>query len=248
MPVVVQSFRPDPPPWLAGCLDSVRAWAEDAGLTYRFIDDALFDRLPSWVRAKTTDRPMVATDLARLLELREIVAAGETAVWLDADVCVIDGAALSAALDLRDGYLLGRETWVQPDRRGRPVVRRGVHNALAAFAPGNPFLDFYIEAATRILARHAGPAMVPQLIGPKFLTALDNMIGLPASAAVNMASPLVVADLAAGGGPALDAFHRAAPVPPAALNLCQSHAGRTVDGVSVTAATLMAAVERLRAG
>ena len=112
------------------------------------------------------------------------------------------GEEVTAALALPDGYLFGRELWVQPDPRGRLQVRGNVHNALAAFAPDNPFLAFYIDAAERILRRHQGPP-VPQIIGPKLLTALDNMLGLPGSWAVGMASPRVVADLAAGGGPAL---------------------------------------------
>jgi hypothetical protein len=247
-PVVVQSFHADPPGWIARCLASVREWAASSGFDYRFLGDELFARVPDWVRDKTRHRPMVASDLARLRVLEEIVGEGRAAVWLDADVAVHDPGGLTAALDLSEGFLFGRETWVQPDRRGRPTVRRSVHNALCAFAPGNAFLPFYIEAATRILARHTGHDLVPQIIGPKFLTAQHNMIGLPATAAVNMASPMVIADLAAGGGPAWRLFRRDAPRPPAALNLCQSYTGRTVDGVAVTANVLDAALERMMSG
>lgn len=243
--LVVQSTRPDPPAWLARCLESVRDWARECGFAHECLGDELFDPLPAWVRAKTADRPTTASDLARLLLLEDRLAAGWAAVvWLDADVLVVDPAGLGAALDLSAGYLLGRETWVQADDRGRPRARRGVHNAILAAAPGNPFLPFYREAATRILARHDGP-MVPQLVGPKLLTALDNMIGLPATWAVNMASPLVLRDLAAGGGPALDLLHRSSGAPPAALNLCQSYVGRESDGVAVSEDLLEAVVERL---
>lgn len=244
--LVVQSMRPDPPAWVARCLESVRAWASGAGFAYQRLGDELFDALPAWVREKTVDRPTTASDLARLRLLEARLAEGWAAVvWLDADVLVADQAGLSAALDLSAGYLLGREAWVQADARGRPKVRRGVHNAILAAAPGNPFLPFYREAATRILARHDGP-MVPQLVGPKLLTALDNMIGLPATGAVNMASPLVLRDLAAGGGPALDLLRRTSGDPPAALNLCQSYAGRESDGVRVSEGLLNAVIEQLR--
>lgn len=246
MSVVVQSFHAEPPAWVTRCLDSVRAWAEGAGHGYRFLGDELFDRMPGWARAKTAQRPMVASDLARLAVLHDIVQDGETAIWLDADVFVIDGTRLSAHLDLSAGYLLGREHWVQGPLKGGPRVRSSVHNALCAFRPDNPFLAFYRDAAERILARHDGELMVPQLLGPKFLTALDNMIGLPATSAVNMASPLVLADLAAGGGPALDALRAASPVAPAALNLCHSYAGGAADEVTVTPALMTAAIERLR--
>ena len=229
-------------------MESVRAWAAAAGHAYRFEGDTLFDRLPAWVRAKTEARPMVAADLARLLWLESVTSdEGQPAIWLDADVLVTDPAGLSAALDLADGYLLGRETWVQPDRRGRPRVRRGIHNALVAATPGTAFVPFYIEAATRVLARHDGP-MVPQLIGPKLLALWDNAFGLPATPAVNMASPLLLADLSLGGGPALDAFRAACdPCWPPAVNLCGSCRGRRVDGVSVDDALLAAAQARLRA-
>jgi hypothetical protein len=247
-PVVVQSFHADPPAWIERCLASVRHWAEASGFGYRFLGDELFARVPDWVREKTRHRPMVASDLARLRVLEEIVGEGRAAIWLDADVVVHDPARLTAALDLSEGFLFGRETWVQPDRRGRPSVRRSVHNALCAFAPGNAFLPFYIEAATRILARHTGHDLVPQIIGPKFLTAQHNMMGLPATAAVNMASPMVIADLAAGGGPAWRLFRDKASPPPAALNLCQSYTGRTVDGVAVTPHVLETALDRLVSG
>jgi len=228
-------------------MESVRAWAAGAGFAYRVEDDALFDRLPAWVRAKTKARAMVAADLARLLWLVAVTREeGRPAIWLDADVLVTDPAGLSAALDLSDGYLLGRESWVALDRRGRPRARPGVHNALVAAAPENPFVPFYIEAATRLLARHDGP-MVPQLIGPKLLALWDNAFGLPATPAVNMASPLLLADLSAGGGPALNTFQVACPRWPAAFNLCQSYCGRRADGVAVTEALLATAQARLQA-
>ena len=244
MSVVVQSFHADPPAWVTRCLDSVRAWTAAAGHAYRFVDDGLFNRVPEWARAKTAHRPMVASDLARLYLLGEILGEGETAIWLDADVFVADPDALTAHLDLSAGYLLGREHWVQPAVKNRPRVRRSVHNALCAFRPDNPFRAFYADAAERILARHDGKAMVPQLLGPKFLTALDNMMGLPATPAVNMASPLVLADLAAGGGPALADLHAASPIAPAALNLCQSYTGANADAVAVTPELMDAAIDR----
>jgi hypothetical protein len=86
---------------------------------------------------------------------------------------------------------------------------------------------------------------VPQLIGPKLLTALDNMIQLDATWAVGMASPLVVRDLAAGGGPALACLRAFAPAPPAALNLCASLAGGAADGVALSDPEMTRAVGTL---
>jgi hypothetical protein len=62
-----------------------------------------------------------------------------------------------------------------------------------------------------------------------------------------MASPLVLADLAAGGGSALDALRASRPVPPAALNLCQSYVHAHADGVTVTPELMTAAIDRLAA-
>lgn len=242
--VVVQSYHPNPPEWIARCLASAREWASTAGFAYRFVDDALFDRLPNRMREKTASRISTASDLARLYLIEDLHAEGwETAIWLDADVLVFDPKGLAAAVDVDDEYLLGREAWVSADGKGRAKARKGVHNALLAARAGNAFLPFYREAVERILDRHEGP-MVPQLVGPKLLTALDNMIGLPATWAVNMASPRVVAELAAAeNGPALTALLTWSGSAPAAFNLCHSYLGRNDDGVEVTEALLNRAIE-----
>ncbi|RDD63308.1 hypothetical protein [Ferruginivarius sediminum] len=245
--VVVQSFHANPPDWIGQCMESVRAWSQQAGFAYRFVGDELFDTLPDWVRAKTVGRPQVASDLARLNVLADLLDEGwESAVWLDADVLVFDPEGLSAALDLSDGYLLGREAWVQTDAKGRLRAPRGIHNALCAMRRGNPFLAFYRDAATRILARHNGP-MVPQLIGPKFLKSLDNMLGLPATWAVNMASPRLLSDIAGGRGPALRLFNARSGNSPSALNLCLSYTGREVDDIAVDTNLIDVAIDRLLA-
>jgi hypothetical protein len=119
-----------------------------------------------------------------------------------------------------------------------------MHGALFAASRGNPFLAFYRHAATRILARHDGP-MVPQLIGPKFLKSLDNMLGLPATWAVNMASPLVLADLAGGGGAAVRLLLEHSAHAPSALNLCLSYAGGESDDIRIDGPLLHAVIDNL---
>jgi len=245
--IVIQSHAPDPPAWLLACLDSVADWAAGAGFAHRIEGDGFLSRVPADLRGKAHGRTQVVADLARLDWIAELLAAGwARVIWLDADVLVFAPDRLSDALALPEaGYLFGREVWVQPDAKGRPRARRNLHNAVLAFAPGNPVLDFYRHAAARVLARHDGPP-VPQLIGPKLLTALDNMIKLDATWAVGMASPLVVRDLAAGRGPALSCLQAATPEPPAALNLCASLAGREADGVDLSDADLADAARALR--
>jgi hypothetical protein len=245
--IVIQSHAPDPPGWLRACLDSVAQWAAGAGVVHRVAGDDFLDRVPGGLRARAQGRTQVMADLARLDWIAELLGEGwGRVIWLDADVLVFAPDRLTYALALPDsGYLLGREVWVQPDAKGRPRARRNLHNAVLAFAPGNPVLDFYRHAARRVLARHDGPP-VPQLIGPKLLTALDNMIQLDATWAVGMASPLVVRDLARGGGPALTCLRKTAPTPPAALNLCASLAGRESHGLVLSDGDLADAAGALR--
>ncbi|MBK1696756.1 hypothetical protein [Rhodovibrio salinarum] len=241
--LVIQSHAPNPPAWLRACLGSVATWAATAGFAHRVDGDDFLARIPAELRARAHGRTQVVADLARLDWIAELLAAGwQRVIWLDADVIVFAPDRLTAALTLPDsGYLFGREVWIQPDARGHPRARRNLHNALLAFQPDNPVLDFYRHAARRVLARHDGPP-VPQLIGPKLLTALDNMIQLDGTWAVGMASPLVVRDLAAGGGPALACLHAATPTPPAAMNLCASYAGHTADDVTLAPNVLEAAI------
>lgn len=217
--LVIQSHRiPLPHPWLEACIASVRAWAAGAGLDHRFLDDALFDPLPPALLEKCVDRPMIAADLGRLYALAAALDEGyEAAVWCDADLFVFDPGALTLP---EASHAVGRELWVHP-HRGRPRVHRQVHNAMLLVRRGNPFLAFYLDAAQQIVARHQGP-MVPQLVGPKLLTALHNVVQFPVIEAAQVASPWLITDLLAGGGPYLDCFQRACVVPPAAINLCAS--------------------------
>ena len=70
---------------------------------------------------------------------------------------------------------------------------------------------------------------MPQIVGPKFLNAIQNMMGLPLIHEIGMASPLVVTDIAAGGGPALDMMMNAAQAPVCGLNMCASLAPVLVE-------------------
>ena len=75
--------------------------------------------------------------------------------------------------------------------------------------------------------------MPPQFVGPKLLTTLHNVVGFPLNYSVGMASPLVLRDLANGNGPAWDMLMSARGEDLAALNLCASLMGSTVDGVVI---------------
>ncbi|MEQ8859792.1 MAG: hypothetical protein RIC56_14205 [Pseudomonadales bacterium] len=237
--LVLQSHRqPLPAAWLEPCLDSVRRWARANGFDYRFDDDVLFESVPVDLRERLRQRPAIAADLARLTALQAALDQGyTTVVWLDADTLIFDPAALRLP---EDSYALGREVWVQ-SVHGRLRAYVKVHNAFLLFRVGNPFLEFYRHAAERIVRAHDGP-MAPQLVGPKLLTAVHNLICCPVAERAGMLSPLVASDLLAGGGAAFELFRAKSVVPPAALNLCASLVGRDfpVDRVDAVIERLLA--------
>lgn len=239
--VVYQSYKPaGGPEWIGRCLRSVRDWAARCGFDYRFVGDEIFDLVPDWYREKATNRIPVITDLGRLLLARALLAEGyERTVWLDADVLVFDAAGFE--IDISEEFAFGEETWVQQTDSGELRTYRNVHNAISVFTAGNSFLEFYIHACRSVIGRLEG-GVPPQIVGPKLLTALHNMIGFRLIPEVAMLSPLVVGDIAKGEGPALDLFRRHAPGPIRAANLCSSLTG-TEAGVGDETAAL--ACERL---
>ncbi len=198
---VLQSYRlEDVSGWIEVSMASVRGWAEMRGVSYVFQGDDIFDLLPDWVREKTGARLVVASDLARLLSMRSLLDAGaDRVIWCDADFLIFAPERFSP--NSEEGFAFGREVWVD-NVAGRPKAWRKIHNAFMIFDRDNPFLDFYIDAALRLLKKVEGP-MVPQFIGPKFLTAQHNMIGLPEVPEAGMISPAVAQDILKGGGPAL---------------------------------------------
>lgn len=222
--LVIQSHRaPLPASWYEPCVRSVRDWATDRSFDYRWIGDELFDRLPIEVAQKVAGQRAVASDLARLIVLQEALAEGfERAIWLDADVLVIDPAGFEVAAG---NALFGREVWVQRCGQGSKLrTYRKIHNAFMAFVHGEPVLPFYRLSAERILNRYdssAGP-MVAQLIGPKLITLLHNAIGFDVQEDAGVLSPSVVLDLLQGGGSALDRFRSTSATAPRAVNLCGS--------------------------
>lgn len=225
--LVVQSHRdPLPAPWYQTSTASVLQWCRIRSYEYRWYGDEIFARLPGSLAAKLANEPVVASDLARLVLLQELLADDyERVVWVDADVLVLEPAALT----LPDAdALFGREVWVQPADPDAPGGRvrtyRKIHNAFMAFRAAEPVLPFYRMSAERILNRYdfaAGP-VVPQLVGPKLITLLHNAIGFDVLEAAGMLSPWVGRDLLAGGGPALERFQAESAVLPAAVNVCGS--------------------------
>jgi hypothetical protein len=231
--VVYQSYKPDGgPAWIRRCLDTVRGWALSRGFDYEFIGDEIFDRVPGWYRDRAANRIPVITDLGRLLLARDFLTQGyERTIWLDADVLVFDPDGLDIAVT--EEYAFGAELWVQKGTTGKWQIHRNVHNAISVFTAGNSFLDFYIHACRSVVGRLEG-GTPPQIVGPKLLTTLHNIIGFPLIAEVGMLSPPVLRDIAAGSGPAFDLLKEHTPGSLAAANLCSSLVGTARDGVAVT--------------
>jgi hypothetical protein len=229
--------------WQRQCLDSVKGWAASQGFEYHFLGDELFAKLPHDLREKFAAQPVVLADLARLRWLQEALDAGcERAIWCDADVLVFRDFTPGSA-----GHAFGRELWVQPgDKQGGASLRcwRKIHNAYLQFGAGDATLPFYLQRAEALLRRVEAP-VVPQFIGPKLLTALHNVLQFTVEERIGMLSPLVMRDLLAGGGPALELLRRKQQAAPCALNLCASYVGREADGVRHGGADYERVVARL---
>ena len=227
--LVIQSHRwPLPYSWLGSCLVSVRRWCEQNQFEYQFLGDELFESIPAELRQKLNQQPVIAADLARLKVLQDALNRGyETVVWLDADFLIFDPENFVLP---DEPCAVGREVWVQHDKQGGLKVYKKVHNAFLMFRQGNSFLPFYAETAERLLRKNEG-GMPAQFIGPKLLTALHNVVQLPVMESAAMLSPLVVKDIIAGDGNALQLYNKHAGQDVAGANLCLSSCRQ--DEVSV---------------
>ncbi|WP_455221807.1 hypothetical protein [Kaarinaea lacus] len=238
--LVIQSHRsPLPYSWLDLCLESVRCWCELNRFVYRFLGDDLYDFLPEKAREKVVHQKVIASDLARLRVIQDALSKGyETVVWLDADFLIFDPVKFILP---DESYAVGREVWVQHDKQCKLKVYKKVHNAFLMFRSGNSFLEFYMETAERLLRQNQG-GMPPQFIGPKLLTALHNITQLPVMESAGMLSPLVVKDVVAGRGEALQLFVGHSTQPVSGANLCISSRAReevTCDEMEQVIAALM---------
>jgi hypothetical protein len=239
--VVYQSFRAtDVPAWMSRCMASVRAWATACGFDYRFFGDELFDRVSAADRGRIDDK-LVLSDLARLLVSRELLSEGyDRTVWIDADVVVFDPDAWE--LPTASDYYLCHELWpVAVTSTGIQFERR-VNNAISVYSRGTPFLDFYIDACRRIIARAERPHTLE--LGTRLLTVLQQGFPLPLLPNIGMFSPLILADLAYGTSHLLPTYLHAVDTPLVAANCCASLRDQHHQGIVLTDEVYAAAVER----
>jgi hypothetical protein len=220
--LVLQSHcKPLPAEWMQECLNSVQNWSELNTFDYKFIGDELFEYVPDSILEKTKVQRVIATDLARLKAIKSYLVDGyETVVWCDADFLIFSPEKF---LLPKDKYAVGREVWVQAveEKSKKLSAHVKVHNAFMMYRTGNTFLEFYIDTAERLLINNIG-RMSPQFIGPKLLTAIHNVAQCPVLETAGMLSPLVIQDVAKGGGAALELFLKKSSETIYAANLCNS--------------------------
>lgn len=207
--------------WLKACVHSVRMYAGHIGAAYRFQGDSLFDLLPEQLRNKYDNQKVIMSDLARILWMDQTFKRGtfDQIIWFDADMFVFNRTCLHPG---NNSFEPGREVWIDRCKdTGKLKAFKKVHNAYLAVRRGDTTLPFYIDAAMRMLERATLP-LVPQFIGPKFLTALHNMVHFPVQESAGVASPAVLDDIIKGDRAALAMMKKGHEAPLAALNLCRS--------------------------
>ncbi len=274
--LVLQSAQSRRAQWLDTCLVSVESWAAQANYTYRFIGDELFDQVPEWYMHKVAGRMPIASDLGRLLWIKNLLDQGEadTVVWLDADVLVFAPSKLKVAPV--SSCVFGQELWIQKKlpkshpkdgeklqrQNGTWQVRKNVHNALAAFRKGCPVLPFLIEVIQRMMHRVDANFIAPQMMGPKLLSNLHNLADFELMPSVGALSPDAMLNLAgkqakheetsvensqgAGQG-ALQALLAKQTEPLLAANLCSSLLGELSPDTQVQEDLMMDAIAVLNA-
>ncbi len=219
-------------------MDSVRIWAALNRFDYRFIGDELFDPLDANTLQRTKKQIVIATDLARLVQIQQALVRGyQTVIWCDADFLVFHPQGFELA---NASYALGREVWVQENEKGRLRAYVRVHNAFLMFRQGNPFLAFYLDTAQRLLKLNTG-RMPPQFIGPKLLSALHNICQCPVQETAAMLSPLLIKGMLQNESAPLELLRKHSQQLPAAGNLCSS----SVDNGELSSEEMQRLITRL---
>jgi hypothetical protein len=227
--VVFQSYRTTSvAPWIARCMESVRAWAALNDFEYRFVDDRLFDYAPPWYRQKVANNVLLVSDLARVKLARELLASGyRRAVWVDADFLMFDPRP--AAFKLPHGYAFCREVWAWREPDGRPALpEERVNNSVSVFEAGNPMLEFFAHALESAVANSPGPAS--PVTSTALLTELNRRIGLPQLRHMGTLSPYALAALMHGDDAFVSPYMAKVGEPLVGANLCGSFGDAKIHG------------------
>lgn len=174
----------------------------------------------------------IMADLARLYWIRDLHRQGhDWVLWLDADTLVVDPGWFP---QLVGHTQFGEECWIQRRTSGQLETRYQPHNAYILMHRTSPVRDFLIYAVESILHRVDATKLAPQLVGPKLLKALSNLVAFPLEPAAGAMSPILQYALAARDEPeVLDQWPQGRPL--ALANLCAS-----LDVPAATRAALIA--------
>jgi hypothetical protein len=181
---------------------------------HEVLGDELLEVVPGWVHDAAGGDVLPVTDVGRLLVLQDRLRTHDRVVWLDADVVVFAPEHVSFAVDA--DLAVCREVWVTGGPAGSLRAVDLVCNAAIAARPGG--VDDLLE---RTLAA-VRPGMGRRALGPDLLTVLHRARPFATVPGVTLFSPMVVADLAAGGGDPFRCQLAAEPRPFGAANLCAS--------------------------
>jgi hypothetical protein len=244
--LILQSAPRDAPSWVERCVGGVSRWAHVSGYDYVFMHDELFDLVPDWYLNKVGDRTAIAADLARLKWAARLLEEdrADVVAWFDADVAMFAPGEFSVAIGR--GPVFGYEYWLQrsegkgkeakgKEAKGKEAklrIRKNVHNAYCAFRKDCAVLPFLIEATERIIEKVDARFLAPQLVGPKLLTSLHNIVGFELEHRVGAVSPELDRALAEHDETALARLRAILPSPLMAANLCSTLAsGRDMDAL-----------------
>jgi hypothetical protein len=150
-------------------------------------------------------------------------------IWVDADVLVF--SPNSFQLPINKNFSFSKEVYVGFDKKNQLKAYHKVNNAVTLMSRGNTFLPFYIEAMQEIVKNSKECSWTA--VGTNFLSLMNKQFPIDHINNVGLFSPIVMKDIANGGGQALDLFlsHFASPI--YAANLCLTFYGSKSTGVNM---------------
>jgi hypothetical protein len=165
----------------------------------------------------------------------------DRAIWIDADLLVF--APEEFRIEVQSEFAFAREVWVGFDADGNLQHRHGINNSVCVFVRGNSILDFYIQAAQRIV--FTKPVLDRLEVGTLFLSRLGGFVPLPLLNDVGILSPAMMAGLLEEDSAAVRRFAVEFRSPIHTANLCASFLGKVQDGVKVTEELLERCIDRM---
>ena len=144
---------------------------------------------------------------------------GGLVVKIDADTLVVD-----PTWHMPDWThtFFGEECWVQPTPEGFWRASRSSHNAFMGFTAASPVLRFLTHLSESIIERADAAHIAPQMVGPKFLKALNNLAQFTLVPDAGAVSPELLAECMDEAGLAAACYEQATRALLALVNLCSS--------------------------